>query len=75
MSPDVSSCVALNSGINTSRKRPFKVMVCAVTMVAFLFNIFAYDELLSQKEIEQLGLRYKNPKECDYVFEAHKAGR
>ncbi|MDP3789841.1 MAG: hypothetical protein Q8R48_05505, partial [Candidatus Omnitrophota bacterium] len=29
--------------IGINRKKPFKVMVCAVTLLAFLFNIISYD--------------------------------
>ena len=36
---DVSSCVGMSSILN----RPFKVLVSAITFVAFFINIFAYD--------------------------------
>lgn len=39
------------------------------------FNVYAWDPLLSKPEIEALGLRYKKPEECEYVFDAHNAGR
>ena len=38
-------------------------------------QVYAWDSLLSQKEIEALGLNYKKPQDCKYVFDAHKAGR
>ncbi|MHA1596251.1 MAG: nucleotide sugar dehydrogenase [Candidatus Asgardarchaeia archaeon] len=33
-------------------------------------NVFAYDELLDEEEIERLGLKYMRPEEADVVFDS-----
>ncbi|VVC03405.1 UDP-N-acetyl-D-mannosamine dehydrogenase [Candidatus Bilamarchaeum dharawalense] len=32
------------------------------------FDVYAWDSLLSKEEIESLGIKYKKPEECEYVF-------
>lgn len=48
-----------------------RALTLAQKLKAQGFQVFAWDPLLSRKEIEALGLRYKKPEECAYVFEAH----
>jgi len=40
-------------------------------------NVFVYDELFSNEEVEKLGLKYRKPKDVDIIFDAFelKIGR
>lgn len=51
----------------------------SIPLYLFLKNngvkVFAWDEMIGKEELEKLGMEYRKPQDCDYIFEAHSAGK